>query len=150
MSETVSTTTTTTVTTTTTTTQVLVSKIDSVREFHDVFRIGNRQEPTGEIPEAEYTLRYNLLKEELDEYLDACRRGDIVEIADALGDQLYILFGTILRHGLQHKIEEVFDEIHRSNMSKLDENGNPIFREDGKIMKSQLYFRPDIRTVLDK
>jgi len=51
---------------------------------------------------------------------------------------------------LQHKIEEVFDEIQRSNMSKLDENGQPIFREDGKIMKSNLYFRPDIRSILEK
>lgn len=136
--------------TTSTSTAVLIRKIDSVREFHDVFQIGNRHEPAGEIPEAEYTLRYNLLKEELDEYLEACKRGDLVEIADALGDQLYILFGTILRHGLQHKIEEVFDEIHRSNMSKLDENGKPIFREDGKILKSNLYFRPDIKAVLEK
>jgi len=128
----------------------LLQKIDSVREFHDVFLIGNRHTPTGEIPEKEYTLRYNLLKEELDEYLEACKRGDLTEIADALGDQLYILFGTILRHGLQHKIEEVFDEIHRSNMSKLDGEGKPIFREDGKILKSDRYFRPDIKSVLEK
>ena len=55
-------------------------------------------------------------------------KGDLVEVADALGDQLYILCGTILKHGIQHKIEEVFDEIQRSNMSKLDSNGRPIFR----------------------
>ena len=102
------------------------------------------------IDERDYTLRYNLIKEENEEYLDACKNGDIVEIADALGDQLYILFGTILKHGLQHKIEEVYDEIHRSNMSKLDENGLPIFREDGKILKSEFYFKPDIKTILDK
>jgi predicted HAD superfamily Cof-like phosphohydrolase len=60
------------------------------------------------------------------------------------------LFGTILKHGLEHKIEEVYDEIHRSNMSKLDENGQPIFREDGKILKSSLYFRPDISKILKK
>ena len=92
----------------------------------------------------------NLIKEENDEYLDACKNGDLVEIADALGDQLYILFGTVLKHGLQHKIEEVFDEIQRSNMSKLDENGQPIFREDGKILKSNLYFRPNIKDILEK
>jgi predicted HAD superfamily Cof-like phosphohydrolase len=72
-----------------------------------------------------------------------------VEIADALGDQLYILFGTILRHGLQYKIEEVFDEIQRSNMSKLDDKGEPIFREDGKILKSALYFKPNIKKILE-
>ncbi len=93
-------------------------------------------------------LRHRLMQEENDEYLDACRKGDIIEIADALGDQLYILCGTILRHGLQHKIEEVFLEIQRSNMSKLDANGQPIFREDGKVMKSELYTRPDIKKII--
>src|ERR1700741_172635 len=126
----------------------LYEKIKSVEEFHDVFKIGNASEITL-VEEKDYTLRYNLIKEENEEYLEACKNGDIVEIADALGDQLYILFGTILRHGLQHKIEEVFDEIQRSNMSKLDENGQPIFREDGKIMKSNLYFKPNIKAILE-
>jgi predicted HAD superfamily Cof-like phosphohydrolase len=129
---------------------ILIHKIKHVEKFHEVFKIGNRYEPTGDIDEKEFMLRYNLMKEENEEYLDACKNGDIVEIADALGDQLYILFGTVLRHGLQFKIEEVFDEIQRSNMSKLDENGQPIFREDGKIMKSSLYFRPNIKSILDK
>lgn len=127
----------------------LYEKIKSVEEFHDIFKIGNASE-VKLINEKDYTLRYNLIKEENEEYLEACKNGDIVEIADALGDQLYILFGTILKHGLQHKIEEVYDEIHRSNMSKLDEQGEPIFREDGKIMKSNLYFKPDIKNILDK
>jgi predicted HAD superfamily Cof-like phosphohydrolase len=127
----------------------LHEKIKSVAEFHDVFKIGNA-DAVKLIDERDYTLRYNLIKEENEEYLDACKNGDIVEIADALGDQLYILFGTILKHGLEHKIEEVYDEIHRSNMSKLDENGLPIFREDGKILKSNLYFKPDIKSILDK
>ena len=127
----------------------LYEKIKSVEEFHNVFQIGNDSEMTL-ISEKDYTLRYNLIKEENEEYLEACKNGDLQEIADALGDQLYILFGTILKHGLQHKIEEVYDEIHRSNMSKLDENGQPIFREDGKILKSNLYFKPNIKSVLDK
>jgi predicted HAD superfamily Cof-like phosphohydrolase len=127
----------------------LHEKIKSVAEFHTVFKIGNADQ-VKLINERDYTLRYNLIKEENEEYLDACRNGDIVEIADALGDQLYILFGTILKHGLEHKIEEVYDEIHRSNMSKLDENGQPILRDDGKILKSNLYFKPDIRKILDK
>ncbi len=125
----------------------LYTKIKSVEEFHDVFKIGNAKE-IQLIDEKDYTLRYNLIKEENEEYLEACKNGDIVEIADALGDQLYILFGTILKHGLQHKIEEVYDEIHRSNMSKLDEQGKPIFREDGKILKSNLYFKPEIHKIL--
>jgi predicted HAD superfamily Cof-like phosphohydrolase len=127
----------------------LLSKIMHVHHFHETFQIGNADKMTL-IDERDYTLRYNLIKEENEEYLDACRNGDIVEIADALGDQLYILFGTVLKHGLQHKIEEVFDEIQRSNMSKLDEQGQPIFREDGKILKSNLYFRPNIKEILEK
>jgi len=127
--------------------KALLSKIMSVHHFHETFKIGNADAPTL-IEERDYTLRYNLIKEENDEYLEACKNGDLVEIADALGDQLYILFGTILKHGLQHKIEEVFDEIQRSNMSKLDENGQPIYREDGKILKSNLYFRPDIKAIV--
>jgi predicted HAD superfamily Cof-like phosphohydrolase len=128
---------------------LLLGKINSVKEFHTVFGISSLEEPCGIIEEKDYILRYNLMKEENEEYLEACRKGDLVEIADALGDKMYILFGTILKHGLQHKIAEVFDEIHRSNMSKLDENGKPIYREDGKILKSARYFRPDIKSVID-
>src|SRR5688572_9805733 len=127
----------------------LHEKIKSVEEFHNVFRIGNADNMKL-IEEKDYMLRYNLIKEENEEYLEACKNGDMTEIADALGDQLYIIFGTILKHGLQHKIEEVYDEIHRSNMSKLDEKGLPIFREDGKILKSNLYFKPEIKKILDK
>ena len=90
------------------------------------------------------------MNEENSEYLEAAKNGDIVEVADALGDQLYILCGTILKHGLQHKIVEVFNEIQRSNMSKLDINGMPIYREDGKVLKSSLYFRPNIKAILEK
>jgi predicted HAD superfamily Cof-like phosphohydrolase len=89
------------------------------------------------------------MQEENEEYLEAAKNGDLVEVADALGDQLYILCGTILKHGLQHKIAEVFQEIQRSNMSKLDANGKPIYREDGKVMKSELYSRPDIQRILE-
>jgi predicted HAD superfamily Cof-like phosphohydrolase len=90
------------------------------------------------------------MEEENTEYLEACKKGDIVEIADALGDQLYILCGTILKHGLQDKIEAVFEEIQWSNMSKLDKDGKPIFREDGKILKSDQYSKPNIKRILDK
>jgi predicted HAD superfamily Cof-like phosphohydrolase len=90
------------------------------------------------------------MKEENEEYLEAALNGDMVEIADALGDQLYILCGTILRHGLQDKIVEVFEEIQRSNMSKLDADGKPIYREDGKVLKSDRYFKPNIAAILTK
>ena len=90
------------------------------------------------------------MEEENNEYLEAAEAGDLVEIADALGDQLYILCGTILSHGMQDVIEDVFLEIQASNMSKLGENGLPILREDGKVMKGPHYFRPDIANILAK
>tara|TARA_B100001142_G_C13938065_1_gene502028 strand:+ start:51 stop:437 length:387 start_codon:yes stop_codon:yes gene_type:complete len=124
-------------------------QINHVAKFHDVFNIGNEMSPKAVVGEDVYRLRYNLMSEENEEYLDACKEGDLVEIADALGDQLYILCGTILKHGLQHKIEEVFEEIQRSNMSKLDPEGKPIFREDGKILKGENYFKPNIKEILD-
>ena len=127
----------------------LHEKIKSVAEFHTVFKIGNADQ-IKLIDENDYLLRFNLIKEENEEYLEACKNNDIIEIADALGDQLYILFGTILKHGLEYKIEEVYDEIHRSNRSKLDENGRPIYREDGKVLKSNLYFKPNIKKILDQ
>ena len=124
--------------------------IANVEKFHDAFGIKNNYAPTADLTNEEVELRFNLMKEENEEYLEAARKGDVVEIADALGDQLYILCGTILRHGLQSKIEEVFQEIQRSNMSKLDEYGKPIYREDGKVLKSSLYFRPNIASILEK
>jgi predicted HAD superfamily Cof-like phosphohydrolase len=126
----------------------LKETIGAVEQFHDAFGIKNHYSPTVELTPDEVMLRYKLMREENEEYLEAAQNGDIVEIADALGDQLYILCGTILRHGLQDKIAEVFQEIQRSNMSKLDENGMPIYREDGKVLKSSLYFRPDIKSIL--
>lgn len=122
--------------------------IGAVETFHDAFGIENNDSPTVELSKDQLELRHRLMQEENDEYLEAAKNGDLVEVADALGDQLYILCGTILRHGLQHKIEEVFQEIQRSNMSKLDADGKPIYREDGKVMKSELYFKPNIKAIL--
>ena len=104
---------------------------EHVREFHDAFGISNATEPTGAIGDRDALLRYKLIREENEEYLDAAMRGDLVEVADALGDILYILCGTLLKHGVEHKSGEVFREMQRSNMSKLDANGKPIYREAG-------------------
>jgi predicted HAD superfamily Cof-like phosphohydrolase len=123
--------------------------IDKVREFHDAFGIKNAEEPTAQLSESDLILRYKLMREENEEYLEAAEQGDLVEIADALGDMLYILCGTILSHGLEGKIAEVFEEIQRSNMSKLDKDGKPIYREDGKVLKSDLYFKPDLESILE-
>ncbi|MFY7664546.1 nucleoside triphosphate pyrophosphohydrolase family protein [Flavobacterium sp.] len=123
-------------------------QIKAVQEFHTAYRLGYAQKPTVELSPEKIKLRFELLKEENEEYLEAAEKGDLVEVADALGDLLYILCGTIIEHGLQDKIEDVFREIQRSNMSKLDENGQPIYREDGKVLKGPNYFKPDIAKIL--
>ena len=83
------------------------------------------------------------MKEENEEYIEAARKNDIIEVADALGDMLYILCGTIIEHGMSDIIEGVFDEIQKSNMSKLGSDGKPIYRKDGKVMKGPNYFKPN-------
>lgn len=90
------------------------------------------------------------MDEENREYLEAANSGDLVEVADALGDMLYILCGTILEHGMQYKIEEVFEEIQRSNMSKLGADGKPVHRQDGKVLKGPNYFKPDIQSIMER
>lgn len=125
-------------------------QLEHVALFHETFKIGNENRPKAKVEEAVYELRHRLMEEENEEYLEAAKNGDLVEIADALGDMMYILCGTILKHGLQDIIEEVFEEIQKSNMSKLDEQGAPIFRKDGKIMKGNGYFKPSIGEVLAK
>ena len=127
----------------------LKETIAAVEEFHKAFKIENNYTPTVDLSKDDILLRYKLMREENEEYLEAAENGDLVEVADALGDMLYILCGTILKHGMQDKIVEVFQEIQRSNMSKLDKDGNPIYREDGKVLKSDQYFKPDIKTILN-
>ena len=126
----------------------LKKRIMSVYDFHDAFGIDNNDEPVHSLTESDFMLRFNLMKEENEEYLQACKDGDLVEIADALGDMMYILYGSICKHGLQHRISDIFDEIHRSNMSKLGADGKPIYREDGKVLKGDNYFKPNIAKYL--
>jgi hypothetical protein len=118
-------------------------QLKAVEEFHNAFGQKNGKWPRN-IKADEYELRHSLMQEENDEYLDACDENSLVDIADALGDQLYILCGTILKHGMQHIIEDVFNEIQASNMSKLGEDGKPVLRADGKILKGPGYFKPDL------
>ncbi len=125
------------------------SKLQAVALFHKSFGLGVSEIPIASLGEDKNKLRFALMEEENLEYLDAAGKGDLVEVADALGDMLYILCGTILEHGLQHKIEEVFEEIQRSNMSKLGADGKPIYREDGKVLKGPSYFKPNIGEILE-
>ena len=129
---------------------MIEDEINAVEEFHNAFGIESANSPTLDVSEQKIILRYNLMKEENEEYLEAAQNNDPVEVADALGDMLYILCGTILSHGMQHKISEVFEEIQRSNMSKLGSDGKPIYREDGKILKGPNYFKPNISSILKK
>ncbi len=126
------------------------SKIRAVELFHNSFGLGVQQNPKADLGKEKNLLRFNLMDEENKEYLEAANNNDLVEVADALGDMLYILCGTILEHGMQYKIEEVFEEIQKSNMSKLGADGKPIYREDGKVLKGPNYFKPDIKTIMDK
>ena len=125
------------------------SKLAAVTAFHTAFQLNMNHNPIADIGKRN-KLRFDLMKEENEEYLEAANNNDLVEVADALGDMLYILCGTIIEHGMQDKIEEVFNEIQRSNMSKLDEDGQPIYREDGKVLKGPNYFKPDIASILNK
>lgn len=123
--------------------------LQNVAEFHEAFRIPNASKPHADLTREEAELRHRLMAEENDEYLEAAYLGDMVEVADALGDQLYILAGTMMRHGMQEVIAKVFQEIQSSNMSKLGADGQPMLREDGKVMKGPNYFRPNIAGILE-
>jgi predicted HAD superfamily Cof-like phosphohydrolase len=125
-------------------------KLSAVQMFHESFGLGVRHNPVARLDPQILELRFNLMEEENREYLEAAKNDDLAEVADALGDMLYILCGTILEHGLQYKMDEVFEEIQRSNMSKLGADGKPIYREDGKVLKGPDYFRPDIAGILEK
>ena len=129
---------------------MITNAIDAVKEFNEAFKIKYSNNQKADLDESTIELRYRLMQEENNEYLEAARKKDLVEIADALGDKLYILCGTILAHGLQDKIVEVFNEIQRSNMSKLSAEGKPVIREDGKILKGPNYFKPNIKSILEK
>lgn len=117
-------------------------QIARIREFEEAFKIT----PSLQSPET----KHKILLEELNEYLDSAWKEDEVEIADAIGDILYVAFGLVTKHGLDDVIEDIFAEIHASNMSKLNDDGTPIYNEFGKIMKGPNYFKPDISKHLRK
>jgi len=123
---------------------------DKLKEFNKAFNVS-----VDDMYAPPFDLRYNLMKEENEEYMDAeC----LDDIADALGDQLFVLCGTIVHHGLEDKIEAIFNEIYSSNMSKLDDNGKPVINGEngaydprkplGKILKSKNFREPDFSKIL--
>ena len=94
------------------------------------------------------SLRLNLIKEELDELNKAMRENDILEVADALTDILYVTYGA--GHAFGIDLDKCFDEVQKSNMSKLDNNGKPIYNEHGKVMKGPDYFKPNLSKFISK
>lgn len=120
---------------------------EQVKEWHE--RFGIPVGVTADIPaEPRITLRHNILQEEVNELYAAMINGDIIKTADGIADCMYVLLGTACECGLHKFMEQVFDEVHRSNMSKLDENGLPVYREDGKVLKSKLFSPPDLTFIL--
>ena len=91
-------------------------------------------------------LRFNLIKEELEELKEAMSNNDLLEVADALTDILYVTYGA--GHAFGINLDECFDEVQKSNMSKLDLEGKPIFNDDGKVMKGPNYFKPNLKKFL--
>lgn len=123
-------------------------QIEQVGAFHKAFGVPKMDVP--EIPDAQRVkLRISLIEEELSELKEGLEKESLIDVADALCDIQYVLLGTVLEFGLHDKFEALFNEVHSSNMSKLDENGKAIYREDGKVMKSERYFRPDLQKILD-
>jgi len=119
---------------------------NDVKEFHTVF--GQRVGEIPSLPEMpERELRGKLLTEEFKEYIDAECDNDLVEVADALADIIYIALGTAVSYGIP--LDKVFEEVHRSNMAKLVD-GKVLRREDGKIRKPEGWTPPDIKSILDK
>ncbi len=121
------------------------STIEQVQEFHETYGLPVLTKPDISDPKTN-ALRINLLAEELDELKEALEQGDLVETLDALIDLQYVLDGAFLSFGLQGVKDTAFNEVHRSNMSKLGADGKPIRREsDGKVLKGPDYFKPDMK-----
>lgn len=124
-----------------------MTNFESVRKFHTAF--GQPVNDTPRIPADERCdLRIELIDEEFKELKDAITAKDIVGIADALTDILYVTYGAGLEFGVD--LDACFAEVQRSNMSKLGEDGKPIYREDGKVLKGPSYSPPDLKAVLEK
>jgi predicted HAD superfamily Cof-like phosphohydrolase len=118
-----------------------MTNFNSVKKFMEVF--GQEVKTKAEFPsEKIIKLRYNLIKEELDEFEEALKDKDLKEVADALTDILYVTYGA--GHAFGIDLDKCFDEVQRSNMSKLGDDGKPIYNEHGKVMKGPKYFQPNL------
>lgn len=126
----------------------MITQLRMLEEFHRVFGAHLEHAPTADISAETIALRVSLIQEELNEYRVAAEARDLVGIADALSDLMYVVLGTYVSHGLQDVAEALFAEVHRSNMSKLDATGQVTYRADGKVLKSARWSPPDLEAVL--
>ena len=122
-----------------------MTNFESVRKFMETF--GQEIKEKAEFPNEKITsLRYDLIKEELDELKEAIDNKDIKEVADALTDILYVTYGA--GHAFGINLDKCFEEVQNSNMSKLGSDGKPIYNDKGKVMKGPNYFKPDLNKFL--
>ena len=121
--------------------------VASLLEFNEAFEIPKLETP-GLGPDELIELRIKLLTEEVQEYAEAARSGDLVEVLDALADIGYILAGTIINHGMQDIYDDAFNEVHRSNMAKLVD-GKVIRRDDGKVLKPEGWQPPQLAQFVE-
>jgi predicted HAD superfamily Cof-like phosphohydrolase len=128
----------------------MIDELRMLEEFHRVFGAHMASAPTADLPEEVISLRVSLIQEELNEYREAAEARDLVGIADALSDLMYVVLGTYVAHGLQDLAKPLFAEVHRSNMSKLDADGKVHYRADGKVLKSSLWTPPDLQAILER
>jgi|TARA_B110000971_G_C19504990_1_gene274861 predicted HAD superfamily Cof-like phosphohydrolase len=122
-----------------------MSNFNKVKTFMETFGQEVKTKPSFSSDKIN-KLRYDLIKEELDELKVAMKNNDLLEVADALTDILYVTYGA--GHAFGIDLNKCFEEVQSSNMSKLDENGKPIYNEAGKVMKSSKYFKPDLKKFL--
>lgn len=123
-------------------------QLEALLEFHRALQVYTSEQPTADLPPEIRELRIRLIREELEEYAAAARAGDLVAVADALTDLLYVVLGAMLAHGLHPVAEDLFAEVHRSNMSKVGPDGQPVLRDDGKVLKPAHYSPPDLARIL--
>jgi len=122
-----------------------MTNFDMVRDFMNAFE--QEVKTKTEMPDKEtQVLRYALIHEELNEFVDAMKKEDLVEVADALTDLLYVVYGA--GHSFGIDLDKCFEEVHNSNMSKLGADGKPIYREDGKVLKGPDYWKPNLKKVM--
>jgi len=123
-----------------------MSNFNKVKTFMETFGQEVKTKPSFSTDKIN-SLRYDLIKEELEELKEAMENKDLLEVADALTDILYVTYGA--GHAFGIDLDKCFEEVQSSNMSKLDENGKPIYNESGKVMKSSKYFKPDLTKFIN-